>query len=260
MPFLTRAVYIVVGLTSVGLAGLGALLPGLPTTVFLLIALWAFSRSSERLHAWVKRMPLFREALVHVERYHAERSITRGVKMVAVSCAWAVGGPVLPGSRTRAVADRAGAGAAGHVVHHLHGAHTHGRAAAGARLELFLRLFRFFRNFRWSLRRDLGLVASAAGITGERPGPDGTSGPRISSGVRLSFRCAASFFNPSSSLSFQVMTNPPRSRVAGSVGVVVCCFLASRTTTAVSRGDFPGSRRARDDRSFPVRSRAYRAA
>jgi uncharacterized membrane protein YbaN (DUF454 family) len=89
MPLFARAVYIVVGLTSVGLAGLGALLPGLPTTVFLLIALWAFSRSSRRLHGWVKRLPLFREALVHAERYHAERAISRGVKVVAVSCAWA---------------------------------------------------------------------------------------------------------------------------------------------------------------------------
>lgn len=89
MPLFARAIYIVVGLTSVGLAALGAILPGLPTTVFLLIALWAFSRSSDRLHGWVKRMPLFREALVHVERYHAERSISRGVKLIAVCCAWA---------------------------------------------------------------------------------------------------------------------------------------------------------------------------
>ena len=88
MSLLARAIYLVVGLTSVGLAALGAILPGLPTTVFLLIALWAFSRSSDRLHGWVKRMPLFREALVHVERYHAERSISRGVKLIAVSCAW----------------------------------------------------------------------------------------------------------------------------------------------------------------------------
>ena len=80
MSLLARAIYLVVGLTSVGLAALGAILPGLPTTVFLLIALWAFSRSSDRLHGWVKRMPLFREALVHVERYHADRSISRGVK------------------------------------------------------------------------------------------------------------------------------------------------------------------------------------
>jgi uncharacterized membrane protein YbaN (DUF454 family) len=89
MSLLARGMYVVVGLTSVGLAALGAVLPGLPTTVFLLVALWAFSRSSDRLHGWVKRMPLFRDALVHVERYHADRSISRGVKLVAVTCAWA---------------------------------------------------------------------------------------------------------------------------------------------------------------------------
>jgi uncharacterized membrane protein YbaN (DUF454 family) len=88
MPFLTRAAYIVVGFACLGLAVLGALLPGLPSTVFLLVALWAFARSSQRLHTWVTRMPMFRDALVHVERYHAERSISRGVKLVAVSCAW----------------------------------------------------------------------------------------------------------------------------------------------------------------------------
>ena len=132
MPFLTRTVYIVVGFSSLGLAGLGVLLPGLPTTVFLLIALWAFSRSSARLHSWVKRMPLFREALVHVERYHAERSISRGVKTVAVRMG--IGGRLLPGTRTPAVSHGTRPGAAGHVVHHLHGADAHGRAAAGARL------------------------------------------------------------------------------------------------------------------------------
>jgi uncharacterized membrane protein YbaN (DUF454 family) len=89
MPVLARAIYIAVGLTCVGLATLGALLPGLPTTVFLLVALWAFSRSSERLHRWVTERPVFREALVHVERYHTDRTISRGVKIVAVSCAWA---------------------------------------------------------------------------------------------------------------------------------------------------------------------------
>jgi hypothetical protein len=83
-----RAVYVVIGLSAAGLAVLGALLPGLPTTVFLLVALWAFSRSSRRLHGWVRSAPLFREAMVHVDRYHAERTISRGVKIVAVACAW----------------------------------------------------------------------------------------------------------------------------------------------------------------------------
>ncbi len=88
MTTLRRGTYIVIGLASVGLAVLGALLPGLPTTVFLLIALWAFSRSSERMHQWVRRAPVFREAITHVDRYHEERSIGFGIKVLAVTCAW----------------------------------------------------------------------------------------------------------------------------------------------------------------------------
>jgi uncharacterized membrane protein YbaN (DUF454 family) len=88
MTTLRRGAYVVIGLASVGLAVLGALLPGLPTTVFLLVALWAFSRSSDRMHRWVRQAPVFREAMTHVDRYHEERTIGRGVKIVAVSCAW----------------------------------------------------------------------------------------------------------------------------------------------------------------------------
>lgn len=38
---------------------IGIFLPGLPTTVFILIAAWAAARSSPRLHAWLWRHRLF---------------------------------------------------------------------------------------------------------------------------------------------------------------------------------------------------------
>ena len=88
MTTLKRGAYVVIGFAAVGMAVLGALLPGLPTTVFLLIALWAFSRSSQRMHRWVRQAPVFREAMTHVDRYQAERTIALGVKILAVSCAW----------------------------------------------------------------------------------------------------------------------------------------------------------------------------
>lgn len=55
---LRRAGWYCVGVLSLGLAGLGAVLPLLPTTCFLLLAAYAFARSSERLHARLLAHPL----------------------------------------------------------------------------------------------------------------------------------------------------------------------------------------------------------
>ena len=56
---LQRAVYLTIGWTCVGLGFVGLWLPLMPTTVFLLVACWAFARSSPRLHAWLMDHPRF---------------------------------------------------------------------------------------------------------------------------------------------------------------------------------------------------------
>ncbi|MEM7337156.1 MAG: YbaN family protein [Actinomycetota bacterium] len=45
------------GLAAVGIGSLGTVVPGLPTTVFFIIAAWAFSKSSRRLERWVLGLP-----------------------------------------------------------------------------------------------------------------------------------------------------------------------------------------------------------
>ncbi|WP_291178738.1 YbaN family protein [Hyphomicrobium sp.] len=85
---MSRLVYIVIGSIATGLAIAGALLPGLPTTPFLLVALWAFARSSERLLRWLEALPLFRHALVEARRFEERRTIRRGVKLTAITMAW----------------------------------------------------------------------------------------------------------------------------------------------------------------------------
>ena len=48
-----RYALIGLGWVNVALGAIGIIVPGMPTTVFLLIALWAFSKSSERFRNWL---------------------------------------------------------------------------------------------------------------------------------------------------------------------------------------------------------------
>jgi uncharacterized membrane protein YbaN (DUF454 family) len=45
------------GWVSVAVGGLGVVVPGLPTTVFFIVAAWCFSRSSPRFERWVLNLP-----------------------------------------------------------------------------------------------------------------------------------------------------------------------------------------------------------
>ena len=44
---------VILGWICVGFAFIGVFVPGIPTTIFLIIALWAFAKSSKKLHNWL---------------------------------------------------------------------------------------------------------------------------------------------------------------------------------------------------------------
>ncbi len=71
----------VLGLLCVALGVAGMVLPVLPSTVFFLIALWAFSRSSAKFHAWLYHHPRLGGPL---RRWHAHRVIPLPAKLLAV--------------------------------------------------------------------------------------------------------------------------------------------------------------------------------
>jgi len=70
------------GIICVGLAYMGVLLPGLPTTPFLILASYCFLRSSPRLHRWLHRSPIFGRLLSDWETH---RGMRRPVKILAIS-------------------------------------------------------------------------------------------------------------------------------------------------------------------------------
>jgi hypothetical protein len=48
-----RTILISLGWLCVGLGFIGVFVPGIPTTIFLIIALWAFTKSSKKLRHWL---------------------------------------------------------------------------------------------------------------------------------------------------------------------------------------------------------------
>lgn len=65
--------FVVGGWACVGMAVLGAVLPLLPTTPFLLLASFCFYRGSPRMHAWLHRSKWFGPTLDDWEHYHGIR-------------------------------------------------------------------------------------------------------------------------------------------------------------------------------------------
>lgn len=52
-----RWLFVAVGWSSLGMGVLGVFLPLLPTTPFILLAAFFFSRGPERLHCWLVERP-----------------------------------------------------------------------------------------------------------------------------------------------------------------------------------------------------------
>lgn len=79
-PRLARGVWLALGLICVTLGFIGAVVPLMPTTVFLIVAAASFARSSPRLEAWLLDHPRFGSTL---RAWRRNRAIPRAAKVMA---------------------------------------------------------------------------------------------------------------------------------------------------------------------------------
>jgi uncharacterized membrane protein YbaN (DUF454 family) len=82
LEYARRGAWIALGLLSVAVGAIGIVVPGLPTTVFFIIAAACFSRSHPALEQWVLDLPRIGPA---VRRYRA------GLGMPLRTKYWAIG-------------------------------------------------------------------------------------------------------------------------------------------------------------------------
>jgi uncharacterized membrane protein YbaN (DUF454 family) len=81
----TRLIYGSLGWCAVALAVAGVMLPGLPTTVFVLAASYCFSRSSPRFERWLRDNPWLGPPL---QRFASGGGLSPSAKRAALTAMW----------------------------------------------------------------------------------------------------------------------------------------------------------------------------
>jgi uncharacterized membrane protein YbaN (DUF454 family) len=82
---LTRAVWFVAGWCAVAIGSIGIIVPGLPTTVFFIVAAACFGKSSPRFEAWVLNLPRIGPM---VRDHRAGLGMPRRAKVWALAMMW----------------------------------------------------------------------------------------------------------------------------------------------------------------------------
>jgi len=72
-----------VGLLFVGCAYIGAIVPGIPTTTFVVLALYCFTKGSPELHAWLYNHPTFGP---YIQDWTNKRIYPTRAKYIMLTC------------------------------------------------------------------------------------------------------------------------------------------------------------------------------
>jgi len=80
-----KGAYFIVGVLALALGAVGAFLPVLPTTPFMLLSAWCFIRSSDKFYDWLISNETFGKS---INDYHSGRGIAKNTKIRAVLMMW----------------------------------------------------------------------------------------------------------------------------------------------------------------------------
>lgn len=77
-----RLPFLVLGFLFVGLGYIGVIVPGMPTTIFMILAVWAFKKSSPRFESWLLNHRIFGPTL---RDWDEHKAITLRTKYIAIA-------------------------------------------------------------------------------------------------------------------------------------------------------------------------------
>lgn len=79
-----KTILFILGWLSVLLGLIGALLPILPTTPFLILAAYFFSKSSPKVHSWLTSIPYFGDAIMDWEKHRVIRPKAKNASTLVI--------------------------------------------------------------------------------------------------------------------------------------------------------------------------------
>lgn len=82
---LLKIVYIILGTLSLALGIIGIVVPGLPTTPFILLTAWLYIKGSNKLHKWLISNKIFGKYILNFEQ---NKGMTMKSKIVSTAMMW----------------------------------------------------------------------------------------------------------------------------------------------------------------------------
>jgi uncharacterized membrane protein YbaN (DUF454 family) len=84
----SRLLLLGIGYACLVLAAIGAVLPVMPTTIFLILAAWAFGRASPKLRARLRAHPRFGAAIRHWQDHGSISPRAKRAALVGMALGW----------------------------------------------------------------------------------------------------------------------------------------------------------------------------